>query len=50
MYLLHPGIDIMEAMIGQHFYCTNIRDAVRKEVTNGDTLQDTKGSNKNMVN
>ena len=34
-YLLHPGL-----------YCPRIRDAVRKEVTNCDTFQCTKRSNK----
>ena len=39
MYLLHPGMDKTEAMILQHLYCTNIRDAVRKEVTHYKTCQ-----------
>ena len=46
MYLLHPGIDITEAMICQHWYWPNIRDSVRKEVTNCDTCHRTKRSNK----
>ena len=45
-YLLHPGMDRTEATILQHFYLTDIRDAVRKEVTNSDTFQHTKISNK----
>ena len=44
-YLLHPGMDRTEAMIFQHFYWSDIRYAVRKEVTNFDTCQRTKGSN-----
>ena len=38
-YLLHPGMDRMEAMICQHLYWPDIRDAVQKEVTNCDTCQ-----------
>ena len=49
-YLLHPGMDIEKAMILQHLYWTNIIYAIRKEVTNCDTCQRTKRSNKNMVN
>ena len=49
-YLLHPGMDIMEATTFQHLYWPGIRESVRKEVTNCDTLQRTKRSNKNMVN
>ena len=45
-YLLHPVMDITEAMIRQHFYWPDIRDDVRKEVTNFDTCQRTKQSNK----
>ena len=36
----------MEAMICQHFYWPNIRHAVRTEVSNCDTFQRTKQSNK----
>ena len=50
MYLLHPGMDITEATIHQIFYWPGIRSAVRKEVTNFDTCQRKKPSNKNMVN
>ena len=46
MYLLHPGMDRKEAMIHQHLYWTGIRYSVRKEVTNCDTCQCTKLSNK----
>ena len=45
-YLLHPGMYRTEAIISQHFYCTNIRYAVQKEVSNYDTCQRTKRSNK----
>ena len=41
-YLLHPGMDITEAMICQNLYWTDIRDAVWKKVTNCDTFQRTK--------
>ena len=41
-YPLHPGMDRTEAMILQHLYWTDIRDAVRKEVSNCDTCQRTK--------
>ena len=50
MYLLHQVMDITEAVISQHLYCPDIIDAVQKEVTNCDTFQRTKRSNKNMVN
>ena len=39
-------MDITEAMVGQHLYWTDISDAVWKEVTNCDTYQSTKRSNK----
>ena len=48
-YLLHPGMDGTEAMICQHFYWPNIIDAVRKEVTNCDTFQHKKRSNREYV-
>ena len=47
-HLLHPVMDGIEAMICQHFYLTNIRDALWKEVTKCDTCQHTKISNKKM--
>ena len=46
MYLLHLGMDRTEAMICQHLYWSDIRDAVQKEVTKCDTCQCTKRSNK----
>ena len=49
-YLVHIGMDRTEANIFQHLYSTGIRYAVQKEVTNCDTCQLTKLSNKNMVN
>ena len=49
MYLFHPGMVRTEAIICQHLYQPVIRDTVRKEVTNSDTFQLTKQSNKNMV-
>ena len=45
-YLLHTGMNRTEAMISQHLYWPEIRDAVRKEVTNCDTCQCTKRPNK----
>ena len=45
-YLLHPGMDIMEAMICQFFYWTGIIKSVCKEITNSDTCQRTKWTNK----
>ena len=45
-YILHPGMDLMKAVIRQHLYWTDIRDSVRKEVTNFGTCQCTKRSNK----
>ena len=48
-YLLHPGMDRTEEIIRQNFYWPDIRDAVRKEVTNCDTCKRTKQSNKKMV-
>ena len=46
MYLLHPGMDRMEAIIFQHLYWPNIINAVQKGVPNFDTCQLTKQSNK----
>ena len=45
-HLLHPGMDITEAMICQHLCWPNIIDSVWKKVTNCDTCQRTKRSNK----
>ena len=45
-YLLHPGMYITEVLIWQHLYCTGIRPAIWKEVTNSDTCQCTKWPNK----
>ena len=45
-YPLHPGMDITEDMIHQHFKWPEIRDAVQKEVTNCDTFQRIKLSKK----
>ena len=42
MYLLHTVMDKTEVTITSHLYWTEIRDAVRKEVTNFDTCQHTK--------
>ena len=39
-------MDITEAMIFQHLYWPDIRNAVWKEVTNCDTCERTKRSNK----
>ena len=38
-YLLHPVLDRTKAMILQHLYWPDIRDAVRKELNNWDTCQ-----------
>ena len=46
-YLLHPVMDRTEATIRQNLYWIDIRYDVRKEVTNCDTCQRTKRSNKN---
>ena len=46
MYLLHPRMDRTEAMIFQHLFCPGIINAIWKEVTNFDTYQRTKWSNK----
>ena len=45
-YLFHIGMDITEAMISQYLYWTDIRDAGWKEVSDCDTCQHTKRSNK----
>ena len=42
-------MDRTEAMIFQNLYWIDIRDDVWKEVSNGDTLQRTKGSNTKYV-
>ena len=41
-YILHTVMDRTEAIIIQHMYYPSIREAVRKEVTNGDTCKRTK--------
>ena len=46
MYLLHPVMDITEAINCQHLYWPGIINAVREEVTNSDTCQRTELSNK----
>ena len=46
MYLLHPVINRTEAIIFQHFYWPGIIPSDRKEVSNYDTCQHTKLSNK----
>ena len=46
MYLLHPVIDRTETMIHQNLYWPNIRDTVRKEVTNCETCQRRKQSHR----
>ena len=46
MYILRPVMDRTEALIRQHLYWTDIRDAVQKEVNNCDTCQRKKRSNK----
>ena len=46
MYLLHPVMDRTEAMIFQHLYWPDNIDVVQKEVSNCDTCQRTKLSNK----
>ena len=38
-HLLHPRMNRTEATIRRHFYQPDIRDAVRKEVSNCDTCQ-----------
>ena len=45
-YLIHPGMDITEAMIFQRLYWTVIIESVQKDVTNCDTCQCTKRPNK----
>ena len=42
MYIFHPGMDRMEAIIRQHFYWPGIRKATRKKANNCDTCQRTK--------
>ena len=44
-YLIHPGMDITEAMIRQHLQFPNIRDAIQKESSNFDTFQRTEQPN-----
>ena len=45
-YILHPGMDITEAMIRQHLYWTGIRNSIQREVTNCETCPCTKQPNK----
>ena len=42
MYLLHPGLGIMEAMICQHFYHPDLGKFVQREVMGCDACQRTK--------
>ena len=46
-YIIHPVMDITEAMIFQHLYFSDIIDVFQKEVNKCDTCQHTKKSNKN---
>ena len=46
MYLLHTGIDKIEAIIFLHLYWPGIRKYIRKELANCDTFQCIKPSNK----
>ena len=46
-YIVHPWMDRTEAIILQHFHCPGTRKSVCKEVTNRDTCQCKKWSNKN---
>ena len=46
MYILHLVMDRTEAIIYQHYYCPGIINAFWTEVTNCDTCQRTKWSNK----
>ena len=48
-HLLRPGLDRAESIIHQYLYWPGIRHASRKEATNYDTCQRTKGSYINMV-
>ena len=45
-YLLHSGMDRTEAMIFQHLYWLDIRNAARKEGSNCDNFRLTKTPNK----
>ena len=45
-YILHPGMDRTKAIICQYFYWTNIINTFQREVSNCDTCQRTKRSNK----
>ena len=45
-YLLHQGMDRLDAIIFQHLYWTGIRYSAKKDVTNCDTSQLTKSRNK----
>ena len=47
-YILHPGLDRMEAMIHQHFYCPGIIKTVQKEFTKCDVCQRKKLSTKQL--
>ena len=48
-YLLHLVMDITEAIVCQNLYWSDIRYFIRKKVTNCDTYQRTKISNKQYV-
>ena len=49
-YILHLGLDKIEAMIRQHLYCPGIISPVYREVTRYDVCQRTKWSSKQTVN
>ena len=36
-YLLHPGMDIMWAVIRQNLHWTKVKESINKDVSNGDT-------------
>ena len=49
-YILYTGMNRTEAMVCQYFYWPDIRYDFRKKVTNSESCQHIKQSNKNMVN
>ena len=48
-YLLHPGMDCMEAIICQHLFWPGIRESIQSEVKNYDSCQRNEKLNKKMV-
>ena len=48
-YLLYPVIDCTESTIGQHYYCTNLRDKIHTHIKFFKTCQKKKQNKKYSI-